>query len=91
MILNGPKGWLACKVLEICPIFHLLLTSERQMDPPIKDSVTYANPDRWTMGTLMFCEKVTGPAPADAVATWKDGDSTFVLRPQSGNDSHVPW
>jgi len=77
-----------CKILEI-PYLYLLLTSESEMDPPIGHSVTFISPDQWTMGTLWFCEKVTGPAPTDTVVTWEDGDSTFALRPQSKTNSHT--
>ncbi|MCJ1367270.1 hypothetical protein MMC16_006402 [Acarospora aff. strigata] len=42
------------------------------------------------MGTLYFCEKITGSAPTDAVVTWKDGDSTYALRPQPESSSHTP-
>lgn len=55
------------------------------MDPRIGLSVAYTSPDRWNMGNLWFCEKVSGPTPTDAVATWEDGDSTFALRPQPEN------
>ncbi len=60
------------------------------MDPPIGQSVSFSSPDRWTMGTLYFCEKLTGPAPTDAVVTWIDRDSTFVLRPKPESDSQIP-
>lgn len=60
------------------------------MDPPIGHSITYTSPDRWAIGNLWFCEKVTGPAPTDAVVTWEDGDSTFALRPQPQNHSQTP-
>ncbi len=60
------------------------------MDPPIGHSITYTSPDRWAIGNLWFCEKVTGPAPTDAVVTWEDGNSTFALRPQPENHSQTP-
>lgn len=60
------------------------------MDPPIGQSVTLSSPDHWIMGTLWFCEKVTGSTPPDAVVTWKDGDSVFALRPQPETNVHTP-
>lgn len=50
------------------------------MKPAIGLSITLTSPDRWSMGSMMECEKVTGSAPADAVTVWTDGDSTYCLR-----------
>ncbi|KAI9878385.1 MAG: hypothetical protein M1830_001055, partial [Pleopsidium flavum] len=61
-----------------------------EMEPPIGQSVTFTSPDHWTMGTLWFCEKITDSVPLDAVVSWKDNDSTFVLRPQRETDLHTP-
>ena len=60
------------------------------MDPPIGQSVTYTHPDRWDLGNLFYCEKITGPTPTDAIATWKDGDSVLALRTQPENHVAIP-
>ncbi|KAK4143388.1 kinase-like domain-containing protein [Dichotomopilus funicola] len=59
-----------------------------EMDPPIGDSISRTSPGRWTLGSLMICEKVDDPEskPADAIASWQDDDGTFYLRKSSANE-----
>ncbi|KAJ0160869.1 hypothetical protein CTA2_7162 [Colletotrichum tanaceti] len=60
-----------------------------EMDPPIEVSVVRINSSRWILGSLIVCEKVDDPdsKPADAIADWQDGDSTFYLRKRWANES----
>lgn len=52
------------------------------MAPPIELSITRVNTHRWTLGSLIICEKVEDPKfkPANAITHWQDGGSTFYLR-----------
>ena len=61
------------------------------MNPMIGVSVARINPSRWILGSLIVLEKVDSPEfkPADAIAHWQDGDSTFYLRKRSADDSEL--
>lgn len=57
------------------------------MEPSIEVSVARTSSRQWILGSLIVCEKVDDPKskPADTIADWQDGDSTFYLRKSSAN------
>ncbi|KAH6615836.1 hypothetical protein B0J18DRAFT_451844 [Chaetomium sp. MPI-SDFR-AT-0129] len=59
-----------------------------EMEPPIGVSVARTSASQWILGSQMVCEKVHNPEPkpADAIASWQDGDATFYLRKSSKNE-----
>lgn len=59
----------------------------KTMEPPIGESVALTRPDRCSIGSGLYCEKVLGSPPENAVSIWNDGDSTYCLCPKAEMDT----
>ena len=57
----------------------------REMKPVIGRSVTFIDETSWSLGSMYVCEQIAGPIPANTIASWKENDKTFCIRPRSSH------
>ena len=49
---------------------------------PLIDGVREIDPNRWSLGPQVECRLIEHTPPEDALATWSDGEDTYVLLPK---------